>query len=156
MIAKKVAYFSIIVIIVVCCNKDVIRSSNMANGTVDIEYIDNKLSEIMERDFERLLYLIFTDMKAKGYIRDDLTYSFTGNPEMAQFYNMFAQFVLNRVMYIGQTEPKLANGMFKKVNVENEGNYNPGETKEIIEEIVNKKKEDMIKRVLIKMTEKGD
>jgi uncharacterized protein (UPF0297 family) len=145
-ITKSIALTAIIVIIVVCCNSD--RRKAEERGTMSIEKIDKALAAEMEKDFEKLLMLIYKVMKNKGYIRDDLTYTFSGDPGMTQFSNMFAQYVLNRVKYIGQTEPSLVNGLFRDVNVSDPGYYNAEETQEIIEEIVNKKKADMITKLL--------
>jgi len=150
---KYVAQIAIIVIIVVCCNMD---SVNKGATNMDIQYIDAMLGKIIEKDFEEILKQVFTCMKQRGYIRDDITSPLTGDPHMAQFLQLFQLFINTSIIQHVETEPKILNGVFRKAYIEEENNLKDhveGLDLDVVAEIIEKKKKDMITKILQKLAE---
>jgi hypothetical protein len=116
---------------------------------MDLETIDKTLAAQMKKDFDKLLRLIFEDMKNKNYLRTDLTDP-THNDIMKQFYYMFLQFTNDHVWYMGQSVPIQKPYTFNLTQLELydfEGGPT-GDYSIIVKEIIAKKKEDMITELL--------
>lgn len=113
--------------------------------TMNVEEIDIILSKQMVIEMNKLLEVMYMDLKNKGYIRDDITVP--NADHIAQFYNFLGYYIMNVILTGDPPVPKIGQLAFQDSVVDSFPFANTPQ-EEIVKEIIANKKKDMITALL--------
>lgn len=141
----KIKILCVLILLLTCQpNIDILSGGD----NMDLTEIDAILAKQMTVDINNLLNTMYNGMRDKGYLRDDITVP--NADHVAQFYNFLGYYVMNLILTSQPPVPKVGVNAFLE-STANSFPYDNSVQEDIVKEIIENKKAEMISSLLEEM-----